>query len=94
MDAHIAKIIALYQVAHVGRKIAHFGLNQQKNADILVETLKSLNLEHEIRILEVTLDTGIWYRVTIGAFAYENDANALMKLLEESEGIKGMVTSY
>jgi len=67
---------------------------EQKNADILAETLQFLNLEHEIRILEVTLDTGVWYRVTIGAFAYENDANALMKLLEESEGIKGMVTSY
>ena len=67
---------------------------EQKNSETFTETLKSLNLGHKIRILEVTLNTEIWYRVTIGAFAYEDDATLLAKLLEEREGIKTMVTSY
>jgi len=67
---------------------------ERKNAENSADTLESLNLGHEIRILEVTLDTGIWYRVTIGAFSDEDDAKALAKLLEEQEGIQAMVTSY
>lgn len=67
---------------------------EQQNAETFAEKLKSLDLGHEIRILEVTLDTGIWYRVTIGAFVYEDEATALAELLGEREGIKTMVTSY
>jgi len=67
---------------------------EQENSETFTESLKSLNLGHEIRILEVTLDTGIWYRVTIGAFSYEDDAKTLAKLLEEHEGIQAIVTSY
>ena len=55
----------------------------RKNAESLIESLDALELGAKTRLTEVTIRSGLWYRVTIGGFHKRADAAELISQVVE-----------
>ncbi|MCZ6680194.1 MAG: OmpA family protein [Candidatus Poribacteria bacterium] len=63
----------------------------RKNAELLIESLESLNIGEEVRLSQVTVRSEPWYRVTIGQFHEKQAAVGLINEIKASQGIEPLV---
>ena len=60
----------------------------RKNAEALVDSLESLKLNQTIKIVQVEVNSQIWYRVTVGSFSQKTDADSLIQRIETLQKVK------
>ena len=63
----------------------------RKNAESLVENLKTLDIADDIRFSRVVINSQAWYRVTVGRFKERHEAVDLAEELRDSQGIDPIV---
>ena len=51
----------------------------RKNAETLVDSLESFELDHSAKIVRVEVNGETWYRVTVGSFSQKADADSLIQ---------------
>ena len=54
----------------------------RKNAETLVDSLESFELDHSTKIVRVEVNGETWYRVTVGSFSQKADADSLIQRIE------------